>query len=284
MYDPALGRFAQADTIVPGGVQGLDRYAYVNNDPVRYTDPSGHICSDDNEVAWAGNCHGGSFPDTGSLLIFATEGNRTFSDAAKDTLQKGAWDVAVALADEMDRQCAEDLALGLVSNCSPTNPTYAFFAVYGGPVTVVRKAGTCSDVIGAQYPGCTAWGYSRSVNEIWIFDSAGGKNMNDVIVSHPNLIVHELGHSFYKAAGGYIAGSSVGDRNGFYGGYYQWQFGQDSDGDNGIEIFADMFLGWVYGKWEVDRSRASGLSVNGENKSAYMDKYMPLMINKAIGR
>ncbi len=43
-YDPALGRFAQADSIVPGGVQGLDRYAYVNNNPVRYTDPSGHAC------------------------------------------------------------------------------------------------------------------------------------------------------------------------------------------------------------------------------------------------
>ncbi len=43
-YDPALGRFAQADTIVPAGVQGYDRYAYVNNNPVRYTDPSGH-CS-----------------------------------------------------------------------------------------------------------------------------------------------------------------------------------------------------------------------------------------------
>ena len=41
-YDPQLGRFAQADTIVPGGFQGLDRYAYVNNSPVKYTDPSGH--------------------------------------------------------------------------------------------------------------------------------------------------------------------------------------------------------------------------------------------------
>ncbi len=41
-YDPALGRFAQADTIVPGGVQGLDRYAYVGNSPVLYVDPSGH--------------------------------------------------------------------------------------------------------------------------------------------------------------------------------------------------------------------------------------------------
>ena len=44
-YDPALGRFMQADTIIPmvsQGTQGFDRYAYVNNDPVNGTDPSGH--------------------------------------------------------------------------------------------------------------------------------------------------------------------------------------------------------------------------------------------------
>jgi hypothetical protein len=28
---------------VPGGVQGYDRYAYANNSPVKYTDPSGHF-------------------------------------------------------------------------------------------------------------------------------------------------------------------------------------------------------------------------------------------------
>jgi hypothetical protein len=45
-YDPALGRFASAASIVLGGVQGLDRYAYANNSPVRYVDPSGHVsCS-----------------------------------------------------------------------------------------------------------------------------------------------------------------------------------------------------------------------------------------------
>jgi hypothetical protein len=37
-----LGRFAQADTIVPGGAQGWDRYAYVSNSPMMYVDPSGH--------------------------------------------------------------------------------------------------------------------------------------------------------------------------------------------------------------------------------------------------
>ena len=47
-YDSALGRFAQADTIVPGGVQGLDRYAYVANNPLRYIDPTGHRnCEED---------------------------------------------------------------------------------------------------------------------------------------------------------------------------------------------------------------------------------------------
>jgi RHS repeat-associated protein len=58
-YDPALGRFAQADTDVPEsqGVQAFDRYAYVSNNPIRYNDPSGHmvVCG----VADEG-CGGGS--------------------------------------------------------------------------------------------------------------------------------------------------------------------------------------------------------------------------------
>jgi len=43
-YDTTLGRFISADTIVPsaGNPQSLNRYAYVYNNPVRYTDPSGH--------------------------------------------------------------------------------------------------------------------------------------------------------------------------------------------------------------------------------------------------
>ena len=42
--DPALGRFTQADTIVPqpGNPQALNRYAYGLNNPVKYNDPTGH--------------------------------------------------------------------------------------------------------------------------------------------------------------------------------------------------------------------------------------------------
>jgi RHS repeat-associated protein len=43
-YDDSLGRWIQPDTDVPEsqGVQAYDRYGYVNNNPVKYTDPSGH--------------------------------------------------------------------------------------------------------------------------------------------------------------------------------------------------------------------------------------------------
>ena len=47
-YSPKLGRFLSADTIVPGAAnpQAYNRYSYVLNNPIRYNDPTGHVCSD----------------------------------------------------------------------------------------------------------------------------------------------------------------------------------------------------------------------------------------------
>jgi RHS repeat-associated protein len=53
-YEPGLGRFAEADSIIPqpGNPLGWDRFAYTRNNPVRYTDPSGHdVCDEE------GNCY-----------------------------------------------------------------------------------------------------------------------------------------------------------------------------------------------------------------------------------
>ncbi|MHB8484035.1 MAG: RHS repeat-associated core domain-containing protein [Nitrospiria bacterium] len=46
-YDPALGRFISADTIVgnPSDPQSLNRYSYVRNNPIINTDPTGHDCT-----------------------------------------------------------------------------------------------------------------------------------------------------------------------------------------------------------------------------------------------
>jgi RHS repeat-associated protein len=45
LYDPVIGRFVSADGIVPYPYdpQSLNRYSYVYNNPLGYTDPSGHM-------------------------------------------------------------------------------------------------------------------------------------------------------------------------------------------------------------------------------------------------
>jgi len=44
LYDPTIGRFLSADTVIDGmyTTQGFNRYSYVKNNPLKYTDPSGH--------------------------------------------------------------------------------------------------------------------------------------------------------------------------------------------------------------------------------------------------
>ncbi len=48
-YDPQTAHFTQADTIVQNQTfsGSYDRYAYVMNNPIRYTDPTGNACRDD---------------------------------------------------------------------------------------------------------------------------------------------------------------------------------------------------------------------------------------------
>lgn len=67
-YDPLIGRFAQADTIVPEqsqGVQAWDRYAYVNNSPVKYIDPNGHKMIDIDQGGGGYYCNPNKLSDCG---------------------------------------------------------------------------------------------------------------------------------------------------------------------------------------------------------------------------
>ena len=45
VYDPTLGRFLSADPFIqfPASTQGLNRYSYVFNNPLSFTDPSGYF-------------------------------------------------------------------------------------------------------------------------------------------------------------------------------------------------------------------------------------------------
>jgi RHS repeat-associated protein len=56
MYSPKLGRFLSADTIVPNfaNPQSLNRFSYTYNNPIRFTDPTGHCTSDPEDPCNAG--------------------------------------------------------------------------------------------------------------------------------------------------------------------------------------------------------------------------------------
>jgi len=91
-YDPAIGRFIQADSIVPdpASAVGFDRYAYVNNNPLNSVDPTGHggkgedpldvDHGDDNSSQWVnrivfniGTAIGGAFNDIGQQMAKTSE-------------------------------------------------------------------------------------------------------------------------------------------------------------------------------------------------------------------
>jgi RHS repeat-associated protein len=60
-YDPGIGRFVSADSVLPDqkNPQARNRYTYVLNNPMRYTDPSGHCipgigdCQFTGQINWA---------------------------------------------------------------------------------------------------------------------------------------------------------------------------------------------------------------------------------------
>ena len=63
-YSPKLGRFLSADTLVsnPLNPQTLNRFSYVRNNPLRYTDPTGHVeCRTQEECQDMGTTPGGGF-------------------------------------------------------------------------------------------------------------------------------------------------------------------------------------------------------------------------------
>ena len=65
-YDPYLNHFSQPDSIVPvasQGTQAYDRYAYSNNNPIRYADPSGHVIDN--------GCRNGCGDSAAGYLILA---------------------------------------------------------------------------------------------------------------------------------------------------------------------------------------------------------------------
>lgn len=165
-YSPKLGRFLSADTIVPGyaNPQSLNRFSYVINNPLRYTDPTGHMFDDGCRV----NC-GGS---TDYEYDPPTNPNNDEDDEDDVTLDSPGDIVSGQItAGELDA-IAEDLTSYLIgngglndqadSNVETINIVNGVAGLIGGVVVCLNTAGIGCAIIS----GTVLFGEALAVDHV----------------------------------------------------------------------------------------------------------------------
>ena len=245
--------------MTPEGVQGLDRYAYANNNAVKYTDPTGHI------------------PECGPDGVYCDQ-NATFEERYNITFE-GVWnDIDKAAVIAAVEAVASKFAILLMEN-----PGLAWSRAFG---SMTFQMGNCSGCNGSG--GYTAGAHRiefASMAENWRTD----KRLRDI-----NLVVHELGHAFdfirdrdpsndlyrkqlndpkFPNRGNYPNPKPenwTGDTTGFASrqNVLTWQMSVTNAGD-ASEEFADQFLGWTFNTWDTNED------VNAaQQRSDWMDQNM----------
>jgi len=298
-YAPWDGRFLTQDPWSGDYNQPMSYnpwlYAYAN--PVMMTDPSGYHPAENLLVIFTqGADYTGPFNREGTRNGNDKGKNRRtyyapeWAQDEKNTIAVAMWDIAEAYSrtynSKMDeilrRENCYQFFLFLPANL---NPVSAFRAIHGGPVTIERRAENATQ----YYKGiATYWGEKRSAGLIYVFQNVS----SDTIVAHPRFIAHEMGHAFEEA----VADNNIikprwrlpvdllareidgTDYGGFYDGFLEWQYSEEDGADWRGEIFADMFIGWVYDRWEND---AVGI---GQQRANFMNRNMPKLIWNIIAR
>ena len=245
-YDPRLGRFVQADSIVAGAGNPLawDRYAYTFNNPVRYNDPSGHnpqcgpdgiYCSSDFAQAFGITFEGG------------------WSKRNRAIVQIAVVSVGYKVA----------LELGL------QNPAMAFSSVYKKGITFAWVA-SYKNPQGEIFTSGAITISSSRIEVASLSKPVGLRTPQMAATDARNNIVHELAHAFaslwykngnYDPLGPY--GKSIPEKylnnEGFYASPnaapLTWNQHPCNASDFGCknEVIADMFLGWIFDKFAENK-------------------------------
>ena len=270
-YLPEVGRFISADTIVPepSNPQSFNRYAYVQNNPVNITDPTGHR-----------ECHQEtldcSHPQphliTGSLVKFTGD----WESPEKAPFHNAASQMAQAMFE--------------VAGDKFNSPREVILAVFNGAISVTRSSQSCAEAF--SNPSFTCYGSATATN-ITVYTNANGH-----IEGNEMWALHEMFHSFNGNSAGQpytdlrtdpiiVSGITISPSGGLprtLDGYLPGKRGTGSRtpyvnswNDHGIgEDFADMGANWAAGSFADDGYGAA--------RSRWMDTRMQNWISLAVNQ
>jgi len=295
-YDPVLGRFVSADTIVlePGNPQSLNRYSYVLGNPLRFSDPGGHTPID---ICAATQRHA---PGCGNGPVYAASTLANFAGAGMDdgisysqwdwgyreNVVRGAEAVASRVYGVVQANRVRTLYGGASGNSALSqlwglSQDDVFRAVMGVDGVTFRVSPQCPQAGCADGvdPGAWAWSQIGDLGEVWVNVNAFADARYAGFAGEQNT-VHELFHGISQQ-GGQVASNNLEaawadndlltrGRGGFAGGFPWQQSGERT----GSEVFADMGLGWTYGRW--------GSNAAGRAKARYMRSNMPAALALAV--
>lgn len=272
-YLPALGRFISADTLVPdpANPQGYNRYSYVENRPLLFKDPTGHISCTDPHLPGEDQqaCQATQPPPTQPFTspFFNFTGGLTLAEM------------------QMAHQAASDIAQRMAQEMGGLSAQEAFLSVFGGPITLsnvdkylVDAAGFSVYAIASQTEALITVGIKEITNHY--------------------LFIHEIFHLLDIVVLGGAANQALWDDQrapgstfpnrpnldgpsdewwGFAGGNFsEWQ--KSRSGASGEE-FADMGIGWTYNQWD---SSTKGLTRAGQARADFMNVNMAIWLTERI--
>ena len=241
-YDPALMRFVQADTLVPepGNPQALNRYAYVYNNPLKYTDPTGH-CAETDDKCWE------VAAELQRLYGVGIGGIWTLSEIK--LLLETVTDIALEFGNQ-------DLTLG----------QKLFREVFGGRTTFVRRD---SEALPFFQPGRALTSIDGNIYlpNGWTNDDRDWAKF---------VLAHELGHKWnlsegmVQAVGGRPAGMAgpydPGPEDPFR---FPWETRKTAyAATNPSEDWAQTFAAWVYNRQDL-----------GDLRRDYVQRQVSLLVN-----
>jgi RHS repeat-associated protein len=244
-YDAKLGRFAQADTIRTRDAKGFDRYAYVNNSSINYTDPTGHNSSSiEGSDCRLGICPQKIFHERYWLWSQLILTNITLESSTGGLMPEEwttermgwVWEAVQTIGYKLKSVYKE---LANFTNGQAFQIIFSYVTFYwghGGNENSICKSNT--------WGGCV----NSSMHQVNIYGN--GANSRVFV----RFIIHELGHIYWNILGSPTVPYGF-DRSLFRPSWTGWQmhscsvpdFANDCNYDT--ELFADMFLAWTNNAW-----------------------------------